>query len=144
MIYINVKLIYLNLQVRIHTCISCALQQYLNNSVPDISHNILQYDVLYNLDLIISLYSFRGLNNQKFESQLTYQLHIAEPFLRSSPLHCYSGITQCSMKPKALLCSQEPSTGSYPEPDQCNPYHPILSLLHVDLPGGLIPSGFPT
>jgi hypothetical protein len=25
-------------------------------------------------------------------------------------------------------CSQEPSTGPYPEPDQFNPYHSILSL----------------
>jgi hypothetical protein len=27
-----------------------------------------------------------------------------------------------------LPCSQEPSTGPYPEPDQSGPYHPILSL----------------
>jgi hypothetical protein len=27
-----------------------------------------------------------------------------------------------------LPCSQEPSIGPYPEPDQSNPYHPILSL----------------
>jgi hypothetical protein len=32
------------------------------------------------------------------------------------------------MEPEGLLCSQEPSTGSYPKPDQSNPYHPILSL----------------
>jgi hypothetical protein len=25
-------------------------------------------------------------------------------------------------------CSQEPSTGPYPEPGQSSPYHPILSL----------------
>jgi hypothetical protein len=28
----------------------------------------------------------------------------------------------------SLLSSEEPSTGPYPEPDQCNPYRPILSL----------------
>jgi hypothetical protein len=28
----------------------------------------------------------------------------------------------------SLLCSQEPSTGPYPEPDQSSPYHPILYL----------------
>jgi hypothetical protein len=27
----------------------------------------------------------------------------------------------------SLPCSQEPSTGLYPEPDQSGPYHPILS-----------------
>jgi hypothetical protein len=26
----------------------------------------------------------------------------------------------------SLPCSQEPSTGPYPEPDQSNPYHSIL------------------
>jgi hypothetical protein len=26
----------------------------------------------------------------------------------------------------SLPCSQEPSTGPYSEPDQSNPYHPIL------------------
>jgi hypothetical protein len=28
---------------------------------------------------------------------------------------------------RSLPCSQEPSTGSYPESDQSNPYHTILS-----------------
>jgi hypothetical protein len=28
----------------------------------------------------------------------------------------------------SLPYSQEPSNGHYPEPDQSNPYHPILSL----------------
>jgi hypothetical protein len=32
-------------------------------------------------------------------------------------------------KPEGSLpCSQEPSTGPYPEPDNTGPYHPILSL----------------
>jgi hypothetical protein len=32
------------------------------------------------------------------------------------------------MEPEGSLpCSQEPSTGPYPAPDQSNPYHPILS-----------------
>jgi hypothetical protein len=33
----------------------------------------------------------------------------------------------------SLLCSQEPSTDPYPQPDQYSPYHPILILNHVFL-----------
>jgi hypothetical protein len=33
------------------------------------------------------------------------------------------------MEPEGLLpCSQDASTGPYPEQDQSNPYHPILSV----------------
>jgi hypothetical protein len=33
------------------------------------------------------------------------------------------------MEPEGSLpCSQDPSTGPYPEPDQSNSYHLILSL----------------
>jgi hypothetical protein len=28
----------------------------------------------------------------------------------------------------SLPFSQEPSTGPYPKPDECSPYHPILLL----------------
>jgi hypothetical protein len=36
------------------------------------------------------------------------------------------------MEPEGSLpCSQEPPTGPYPEPDQSNPYHLILSLLDL-------------
>jgi hypothetical protein len=54
----------------------------------------------------------------------------------------------------SIPCSQEPSTGTYPEPYQSNPLHPILSLsryiwilsthLRLGLRSGLFPSGFPT
>jgi hypothetical protein len=56
------------------------------------------------------------------------------------------------MEPEGSLpCSQEPSTGPYPEPDQSNPSQPIslrsillLSrYLRLGLPSGLFPSGFP-
>jgi hypothetical protein len=59
------------------------------------------------------------------------------------------------MEPESSLqCSQEPSTGPYPEPDQSSPYlsHPVslrsvLTLstdLRLGLPSGLFPYGFPT
>jgi hypothetical protein len=56
------------------------------------------------------------------------------------------------MEPEGSLpCSQEPSTGPYPEPDQSNPYHPISLIsililstyLRLGLPSGPFPSGFP-
>jgi hypothetical protein len=55
--------------------------------------------------------------------------HGAESFLRSRQLCSHSRVSQHFMKPECSLpCSQEPSTGSYPESNQSNPYHPILSL----------------
>jgi hypothetical protein len=53
----------------------------------------------------------------------------------------------------SLPCSEEHPTGPFPEPDQSNPYHLILSLrsilifsthLRLCLSSGLFPSGFPT
>jgi hypothetical protein len=53
----------------------------------------------------------------------------------------------------SLPCWEEPSTGTYPEPNQPNPYHTILSLkMHFNiinpptsyLLSGLFPSRFPT
>jgi hypothetical protein len=56
-------------------------------------------------------------------------LHGAEPFLRSRQLRSYSRISRHFMESECSLpCSQEPSIGTYPEPDQSSPYHPILSL----------------
>jgi hypothetical protein len=56
------------------------------------------------------------------------------------------------MEPKgSLSCTQEPSTGPYPEPYQSNPHHPILRLiliwsthLSLGLPSHLFSFGFPT
>jgi len=51
----------------------------------------------------------------------------------------------------SLLCSQEPVTGPYPEPDEFSPHFstpfPILilsSYLCLDLPSRIFPSDFPT
>jgi hypothetical protein len=56
-------------------------------------------------------------------------LHVDEPFLRSRQLLSYSRISQYFTKPEGSLpCSQDPILGLYPEPDECSPYHPILSL----------------
>jgi hypothetical protein len=57
------------------------------------------------------------------------------------------------MEPEGSLpCSQKPSTGPYPEPDESRPYHPVFlrsililsTHLRLGLPSGLFPSGFPT
>jgi hypothetical protein len=57
------------------------------------------------------------------------------------------------MEPEGSLpCSQELTTGPYPEPDRSTPYHPILSLrsililsthLRFGLTSSIFPSGFP-
>jgi hypothetical protein len=55
--------------------------------------------------------------------------HGAEPFSRSCQLCSYSRTSQHFMEPEGSIpCSQQPSTGPYPQPDQSNPYHSILSL----------------
>jgi hypothetical protein len=58
------------------------------------------------------------------------------------------------MEPEGSLpCSQEPSTGPYPQPNQSSQYQPILYrrsililpiYLRLGIPIGLLPSGFPT
>jgi hypothetical protein len=59
----------------------------------------------------------------------------AEPCLRSCQLCSHSRTSQHFMEPKgALPCSQEPSTGPYPEPDWSSPYYPIsktyINIVH--------------
>jgi hypothetical protein len=63
-------------------------------------------------------------------NELTNSMEI-KPFVRSHQLYSYSKISQHFMEPESSLpCSEEPSTGPYPEPDKSNPYHPILSKIH--------------
>jgi hypothetical protein len=69
--------------------------------------------------------------------------HGAEPFLTSRQLCSYSRTSPHSMEHEGSLpCSQEPSTGPYPETDQFNPYH--LTHLRLGLYSGLFPTDFPT
>jgi hypothetical protein len=56
--------------------------------------------------------------------------HGAQPFLRSCQLCSQSRTSQHFMElGGSLPCSQEPSTGPYPEPDQSNPYHSLRSFI---------------
>jgi hypothetical protein len=60
-------------------------------------------------------------------SYLEYLINSTE--ISPSPEATNSRISQHFKEPKGLLpCSQEPSTGPYPKPDQSSSYHPILSL----------------
>jgi hypothetical protein len=55
--------------------------------------------------------------------------HGAEPFFRSCQLCSYSRTSQHIMEPGGSSPrSHKPYTGPYPQPDQFNPYHPILPL----------------
>jgi hypothetical protein len=58
--------------------------------------------------------------------------HGAEHFLRSRQFCSYSRTSQHFMESEGSLpCSQEPSTDPYPEPDQFNPRHSILSFHEI-------------
>jgi hypothetical protein len=51
------------------------------------------------------------------------------PFYEANSLHSYSKMSQYIIEPEVLLpCSQEPATGPYPEPNESNPYYPVLFL----------------
>jgi hypothetical protein len=69
-------------------------------------------------------------------------LHGAESFLRSRQLPIYSRSSQYFVDLEdSVLCSQEPSTSTHPEPDESSPYHPntislrsifILSCVYIE------------
>jgi hypothetical protein len=61
--------------------------------------------------------------------KLTNLLHGAESFLRSQQSPTYSGNPQhFTVFEGPLLCSQEPTTGPYPDPGESIPYHLIIFL----------------
>jgi hypothetical protein len=88
------------------------------------------------------------LNNTSGTYLLTYG---AELFLRSHQLCSHSRTSQHFKEPEGSSpCSQEPSTGPYPEPDRSSPHNLVRSTLilsthlRLGLHSALIPSGFPT
>jgi hypothetical protein len=66
---------------------------------------------------------------QPIKFLITYSLtYRADPFLRSCQLRSHSGTSQHFKENEGSSpCSQDPSTGPYPESDRSSPYHPILS-----------------
>jgi hypothetical protein len=66
---------------------------------------------------------------------LTYLLKYgAEPYLRSCQLCSHSVTSQDFKEPEGSSpCSQEPSTGPYPQPVRSSPYHPILFFYYYYL-----------
>jgi hypothetical protein len=52
--------------------------------------------------------------------------------LRSQQLLGHWRISQHCMEPESLLmCSQEPVTGSHPDPYESSPHHPIVTVVHL-------------
>jgi hypothetical protein len=81
-------------------------------------------NIIFKNDIMIRILAIELLNTitilVPLMIRLTYLLtHGAEPILRSRQLCSHSRISQHFMEPDgSILCSQEPSTGPFPEPYQ--------------------------
>jgi hypothetical protein len=61
------------------------------------------------------------------QCRVSNSLRGAQCFFSSRQLLSYSRMSQNSMQPGgSLLCSQEPSSGTYPEPDESSPCYPTI------------------
>jgi hypothetical protein len=89
----------------------------------------LQQEVLIRIYDASILQIFRCTKTEINRYMSISRTHGAEPFLRSRQLCSYSRTSQHFMEPEGSLpCSQKPYTGPYPQQNQSDLYHPILSL----------------
>jgi hypothetical protein len=110
---------------------------FLRNVVkllPDSRRHIPEDDALHSQrreNLTFQRYALHSFSkwNLLLNNWLNNWLHGAQSFLRSRQFCSHSRTSHHIMEPKgSFSCSQESSTGPYPEPDQSSPYHFILSL----------------
>jgi hypothetical protein len=81
----------------------------------------------------MTLLSYFEIGALCIQFQFDILTYAAEPFLRSRQLCNHSRTSQHVMEPEnSLPYWQEPFTAPYPEPDQSNQYHSILSKIHFN------------
>jgi hypothetical protein len=71
---------------------------------------------------------------QELSNLLNDEFHVAETLLRRRQSLNYPRISQNFMESEGSLpCSQNPSTGPYPEADHSSAYHPIQAKIHLNI-----------
>jgi hypothetical protein len=108
-------------------------QEHLLSSIHSIQLEVLGRTYGSHCPQAVSMMGISGITHEQLHDLVTHLRHSlthgAEPFLRSCQLCSHSRTSQHLMEPEGSLPrSQESSTHPYSEPDQSNPYHPILSL----------------